>query len=81
MTAAGPFAGMSDRQVLESAAAHLQKAAALPHGSLPSKRELGKFRQAMTEFERREAERVMHRLAWRELRAVPWRPAAGSGDP
>jgi hypothetical protein len=76
----GPFAGMSDHRVLESAAAHLQKAAALPLGSLLAKRHWALFRRAMTELERREAERVMRQLAWRELRAVPWRKAASTGS-
>jgi len=66
-----PFARMSDRQVLECAAGHLREAAALPHGSLPSKRHFAKFRQAMTELEQREAARVMQRLARRASRMMP----------
>jgi hypothetical protein len=76
----GPFAAMSDHRVLESAAAHLRKAAALPLGSLLAKRHWALFRRAMTELERREAERVMRQLGWRGgLQPAPWRKAASSG--
>ena len=73
MTSPGPWAGKSDAAVLGCAADHLQKSAALPHGSLASKRELSLFWAAMAEIERRQAA-ARYRAALR-LRpvSVTWR--------
>jgi hypothetical protein len=77
MTAVDPFAGMSDKAVLNRAADHLQRAAASKHGSLPSKRHWLQFTHAMAEREQRQAAarwRAALRLrpldvTWRDLPA------------
>jgi hypothetical protein len=86
MTAADPFAGMSDAAVLERAADHLQKAAAHRHGSAPSKREWESFQVAMAALDRRQAAarwRAAMRLmplnvAWRD-RPAGSPPETGGG--
>jgi hypothetical protein len=66
VTAADPFAGMPDDEVLKLAAVHLREAAAFALGSPQSAAERLRFRAAMAEFDRREAARVMRRLGeWR----------------
>ena len=61
---ADPFAfvGMSDRQVIERAATHLQRAARFPPGSPQRQWEWAQFRRAYGEYGRREDERVLRPL-------------------
>jgi hypothetical protein len=65
MTPGDPFAfaGMSDRQVIEKAATHLQNAARLPPGTQRRAVETAKFWAAYDEFGRREAARVICRVS------------------
>ena len=59
----GPFAGMSDAQVIERAADHFQRAARFPPGSQRRALELARFWRANDEYRRREDERALLRLA------------------
>jgi hypothetical protein len=79
---ADPFAfvGMSDAQVIELAATHLQRAARLPSGSKLRAIEWAKFTDAYDEYARREDERVQRMLA-RYLRPDPHAPAARPRSP
>lgn len=63
MTPADPFARMSDRHVLEFAAAHFQRAAGLPPGSERRAAALAEFWHAYDEYGRRENVRVLRQLA------------------
>lgn len=77
MTTPDPFAGMSDRSLLERAVAHLRRAADFPLGSHLSKREWLKFSAAMAELDRRQM-LVRGRAALRlEPVSVTWRGPQG----
>ena len=57
------FTGMSDREVIERAADHFQRAAKLPNGSQREAIEMARFWRANDEYGRRENLRALRRLA------------------